>query len=314
MDTRGRLTLASVGAAGLFLLVELGALALAEPFVSAGYQAVKDPGNPANSLLYLVAILVMTGILLVIIRFGATWLLRAVIILLSAMLTWYVFSVVVPVLGGPSGVVAPTVLAGVVALALYVHPEWYVIDVAGVLIGAGGAGLFGISFGPLPAVLLLLALAVYDAVAVYGTRHMLTLAESVTTLKLPLLLVVPLSSAYSFLDEGPLDTDAETAPEEREAFFIGVGDAVMPTILVASAAVFVGAPSLGVPGLALNLPALGALLGTQLGLLALLWLVARGRPQAGLPLLNGGAILGFLVGALLAGVPLVQALGLAPYL
>ncbi len=88
----------------------------------------------------------------------------------------------------------------------------------------------------------------------------------------------------------------------------------MPTILVASAAVFVGAPSLGVAGLALNLPALAALVGTHVGLAGLLWLVAKGRPHAGLPLLNGGAIAGYLVGALAAGVPLVEALGLAPYL
>jgi presenilin-like A22 family membrane protease len=41
------------------------------------------------------------------------------------------------------------------------------------------------------------------------------------------------------------------------------------------------------------------LVGGLLGYLALMTYVARGKAQAGLPLLNGGAILGYLVGGLL---------------
>jgi presenilin-like A22 family membrane protease len=45
-----------------------------------------------------------------------------------------------------------------------------------------------------------------------------------------------------------------------------------------------------------NLPALGAALGTLAGFGVLMTFVLRGNPQAGLPLLNGGAITGFLLG------------------
>jgi presenilin-like A22 family membrane protease len=315
METRGRLLAAAGGTALLFLLVQLGALALVGPFVDAGYQAVDDPADPANSVLYLGAILVMTGFILVVIRVGVESLLRVTVIAMSALLAWYVFSVAIPVLAGPGvSPAVPAALAALVGLALFVHPEWYVIDLAGVVIGAGGAGLFGISFGPLPAILLLGALAVYDALAVYRTEHMLTLAESVTGLKLPLVLVVPLAADYSFrADEAVADREGDP-PAEREAFFIGLGDTVMPTILVASAVVFLDAPTFRVSGLALNLPALAALVGTHLGLAVLLWQVSKGRPHAGLPLLNGGAIAGYLLGALAVGIPLVEALGLAPYL
>jgi presenilin-like A22 family membrane protease len=90
---------------------------------------------------------------------------------------------------------------------------------------------------------------------------------------------------------------------------------VMPTVLVASAAFFSPAASLGVPGLAaLNLPALLAMLGTFVGLVLLLRMVLKGSAHAGLPLLNGGTIAGYLVGSVLAGVPLLTALGLTPYL
>jgi hypothetical protein len=118
-------------------------------------------------------------------------------------------------------------------------------------------------------------------------------------------------------DEGGEDTDAGNRPAvaERDALFVGLGDAVMPTVMVASAAAFAPAPSLGVSWLpALTLPALSAMVGTLAGLGALLWLVLRGRAHAGLPLLNGGAIGGYLLGALASGIPLVRALGLGPYL
>ena len=315
MDTRGRLMAAAGGAALLFLLVQLGALALVQPFEAAGYQAVEDPTNPTNTLVYLGAILVMTGLILAVIKLEVESLLRVTVILMSALLAWYVTSVAVPRLLGPGLCpVLPAALAALVGVALWVHPEWYVIDAAGVLIGAGGAGLFGISFGPLPAILLLVALAAYDAVAVYGTEHMLTLAESVTELKLPLVLVVPLSANYSFRASPSVGGPEAGGPAEREAFFIGLGDAVMPSILVASAAVFLEAPALGIGGLTANLPALTAMAGTMAGLGALLYFVAKGRAHAGLPLLNGGSIAGYLLGALAAGVPLAEALGLAAYL
>jgi presenilin-like A22 family membrane protease len=304
----------ALGTGLLFVLVQVGALALVDPFVSAGYQQVEDPSDPANSALYLAIVLVATGGILLVVRLGVEGVLKAVILLTSGLLSWYALSVIVPaVVPGAPGQWLAVALAAAIVVALYAYPEWYVIDAAGVLMAAGGAALFGISFGPLPALLLLAALAVYDALAVYGTEHMLTLAESVTDLKLPLVLVVPLSLSYSFLDDSPMGEEGAD-PGDRDAFFIGLGDTVIPTVPVASAAAFTGAPSLGVPGLALTLPALLAMLGTLAGLAGLLWMVAKGRAHAGLPLLNGGAIAGYLIGAFLAGVPLVDAVGLGPYL
>jgi presenilin-like A22 family membrane protease len=352
MENRTR-AFAAVGLTVLmFLLVQLGALALVEPFQQAGYQQVENPSDPTNSLVYVGAVLVLTGVMLAIIKLDVEWLLRGALIFTSGLLSWYVFSVVIPAwlvvsLGGAPVNVVALAAAGVIALALAVHPEWYVIDAAGVLMGAGAAGLFGISFGLLPAILLLSVLAVYDAISVYGTEHMLTLASGVMDLKIPVILVIPLSASYSFLDDEGMsegdggevesadersgatasaadggepsesgasapETDAEAErPEmsDRDVFFIGLGDAVMPTVMVASAASFAPVEPL-VSGLALNLPALTSMVGTIAGLLVLLWLVMKGRAHAGLPLLNGGAIGGYLVGALASGMTLVQALGL----
>ena len=342
-----RAAVAAVATLSLFVLVQLGALALVQPFMDAGYQTVEDPSDPTNSLLYLGAILVATVVMLAAMRFGVDRLLQGLILFAAVFLSFYVFTVVIPPVVTVAGLnllavgAALTLGGGLVA-----YPEWYVIDAAGVVMGAGAAGLFGISFGLLPAIVLLVVLAVYDAISVYGTEHMLTLASGVMDLSLPVVLVVPLTASYSFLedsgpetlddgdsddgegnddgdgdsDDGDGDSDDPDAPDaedplDRDAFFIGLGDAVIPTILVASAAFFRpgGAPLFDVPGLAVTLPALGAMVGTLAGLLVLLWMVLKGRAHAGLPLLNGGAIAGYLLGAVLAGVALVEAVGVAPY-
>ncbi|MFC5279189.1 presenilin family intramembrane aspartyl protease PSH [Halorubrum rubrum] len=312
-------------AVGLFLVVQLGALALVPEFTESGYQPVEDPQNPANSLVYILAIVVMTGLMLAAFRYEFDWAIRLLIVGVSAWLSWYVFAAFAPPLLAAIPAVA-------VAVGLLVHPEWYVIDAAGVLMGAGAAGLFGISFGILPALVLLSFLAVYDAISVYGTEHMLSLAEGVMDLNIPVVLVIPLSLSYSLLDDDdpgdgdgvddePADdgTDRGTADdvgdapdiEDRDAFFIGLGDAVIPAVMVASAATFSPAAALSVPLLGLNLPALFAMGGTLVGLLLLLRWVMKGRAHAGLPLLNGGAIGGYLIGSLLAGVSPVEALGLS---
>ncbi|MDL5361103.1 presenilin family intramembrane aspartyl protease PSH [Halalkalicoccus sp. NIPERK01] len=310
-----RLIVAVAGTVALFLTIQFGALALVEPFQSAGLQAVENPEDPTNSFLYIGAILVATGLMLAAFKFDLQWLIRGMVILASVLLSWYVLVVVVP----PVLTVGDVhLLAALGALAigagLAVHPEWYVIDAAGVVMGAGAAGLFGITFGILPALVLLVVLAVYDAISVYGTKHMLSLADGVMEIKVPVLLIVPVSPDYSFLDEGESEasdgsTDGDDG-EGRDAFFIGLGDAVIPTILIASAAFFVPAPSLEVPGVALTLPALGGIVGMLAGLLVLLWMVLQGRAHAGLPLLNGGTIAGYLLGALASGLTLTQAIGL----
>ncbi|MEY7849923.1 presenilin family intramembrane aspartyl protease PSH [Natrarchaeobius sp. A-rgal3] len=343
----------------LFLGVQLGALALIEPFHESERQAVDNPDDPTNSVLYFGIILVATVLMLAAFKYDLQWMIRALIVGVSVMLAWFVFTELVPpvVTVGPANVLAVLAALGV-GIALLAYPEWYVIDLSGVLMGAGAAALFGISFGLLPAILLLSVLAIYDAISVYGTEHMLDLAEGVMDLKIPVILIVPMSLSYSYLAAGTTDdviedesersqgsapgatdggADDEAVPAkstegtssgsdsqhsdadsesgtddgvDRDAFYIGLGDAVIPSILVVSAAYFIDVGTLEVPWIVLNLAALGALVGTLAGLLVLMYMVVKGRPHAGLPLLNGGAIGGYLIGATASGLSVLTALGL----
>ncbi|WP_424019175.1 presenilin family intramembrane aspartyl protease PSH [Halorientalis pallida] len=344
MEQRTRALVASAFIGLIFLLVQLGALALVQPFEAAGYQAVEDPSDPTNTVVYVAAILVATGLMLLAIKLDVDQLIRAFVVFAGVYLSWYVFSVVVPSVVTYAGFNVLGVAAALaLGAALLLYPEWYVIDASGVVMGAGAAGLFGISFGLLPAILLLAVLAIYDAISVYGTEHMLTLASGVMDLKVPVVLVVPLTLSYSFLsaetpdptgevegeaaanggapdeaetEDGGDEGDPEDDPMDRDALFIGLGDAVIPTVLVASAAFFAPAsvPTVGALGLVIPVTALGAMIGTFLGLALLLRMVLEGRAHAGLPLLNGGVIGGYLVAALVSGLPLLEALGLAGFI
>ncbi len=158
----------------------------------------------------------------------------------------------------------------------------------------------------MPTLILLILLAVYDAISVYQTKHMLALAEGVMDMKVPILFVIPNHLNFSFR-EYKYDKDAK-----REAFFMGLGDAVMPTILVVSANVFITQADylnmliFELPGIGIiNSPALGAAVGTIVGFAALMVVVAKGKPQAGLPFLNTGAILGYVLGCLWSDVPIL---------
>ena len=211
--------------------------------------------------------------------------------------------------------------------ALHRFPEWYVVNTVGVLVGSGVIVMLGITFVPVLIILFMVLAAIYDHWAVNGSKHMLELADTMIDLKLPVLLVAPKSTDYTFLDqEGdvmqkerppkPEQTESPAPREKakgRDALFMGLGDVIFPGMLVISSITFLpdygpvvfdfwGEPSKPVY-LGAMLVGLGTLIGGLLGYAALMTQVARGKPQAGLPLLNGGSILGYLIsGAITIGI------------
>ncbi|MCU0632593.1 MAG: presenilin family intramembrane aspartyl protease [Methanolinea sp.] len=274
----------------MLILVEIGAVLLSLPMQEAGLAAFEDPSSIANPLIFIGILLIFTAFLLLLIKFKLRRFI-GIIIGISIFFTFlYIFGSISYVLTtdpllGLAGSMIPAILA---TLLLYLYPEWYVIDTLGLLIAAGAASIFGISLEIIPVIILLIILAVYDAISVYKTKHMIALAEGVVETRSPILFVVPKRRGYSYRTEGvgPLEEG------ERGAFIMGMGDLIMPAILVVSANVFIGGTRIG----PLTLPALGAMIGSVAGLSLLLVYVNRGKPQAGLPPINGGVILGFLAG------------------
>lgn len=283
------------------MVVQLLALAVTPAILASDNRVFADPTSTSNPVVYMLFILAFTALLLLAIKKKKSWIVSGFIQLSIAMSIYYLMVAFM----SPWLALVPT---AAVLLLLRYYPEWYVIDAFGIAVCAGISSLFGVSMTILPTLLLLIILAVYDAVSVYKTRHMVSLAEGVIKIKAPLLFVVPRSRSYSFRkDPAPVSTpdgsnQAENAggsqtSGKRGAFFLGLGDAIIPTILVISA--YTSLPAGGFFGV--NFPAIGAMLGTYLGFL-LLMTTSRDRPQAGLPFLNSGVIFGFLVGCAVAGI------------
>ncbi len=219
-------------------------------------------------------------------------------------------------------------IAGGMMYTLHRYPEWYVVNTVGVLVGSGVIVMLGIAFVPVLIILFMVLAAIYDHWAVNGSKHMLELADTMIDLKLPVLLVAPKDTSYTFLkQDGDIREGTEPRPvappegaemgmmkpKRRDALFMGLGDVIFPGMLVISSITFLpeigpvvfdfwGDPSKPVH-LGPMLVGMGTLFGGLLGYAALMTQVARGKPQAGLPLLNGGSILGYLVsGAIAIGV------------
>ncbi|NMA09418.1 MAG: hypothetical protein GX932_00105, partial [Methanomicrobiales archaeon] len=274
-----------LGMALMLLFVQIIAIILVMPMQAAGLVAFEDPESVANPLIFIGMLLAFTLVLLFLLRTGGRRFIALFIGFALFMTFLYIFGALSLLLFGATAAAAAGTLIGAVAATalLYLYPEWYVIDTLGVLISAGVASIFGISLAVLPVLVLLVLLAVYDAISVYRTKHMITLAEGVLDTKAPIMVVVPKRADYSFRKEG-LNIGGG---EERGAFVMGMGDLIMPSILVASSHVFVDAPAVL---WTLSAPTLGAMLGSLAGLAVLLYFVNKGNPQAGLPPLNGGAI------------------------
>ena len=202
---------------------------------------------------------------------------------------------------------AALMITTILMILLYVHSEWYVVNTVGVLVGSGVIVMLGVTFVPTLIIVFMIAAAVYDAWAVYRSKHMLDLADTMIGLRLPILLVAPQEKGYSFIDETvsmkqkneaqpapprPMNTSQPKKKKGKDAMFMGLGDVIFPGMLVLSAAQYIE----GSEGFQI---AMTTLLGGLIGYFVLMTYVARGRAQAGLPLLNGGAILGYVIGGML---------------
>ena len=196
----------------------------------------------------------------------------------------------------------------ILMILLYVHSEWYVVNTVGILVGSGVIVMLGVSFVPTLIMIFMVAAAIYDAWAVYKSKHMLDLADTMINLNLPILLVAPQDTDYSFRAErtpastevSPSNVDDEESSQPRErvikksndAMLMGLGDVIFPGMLVLSTLQYIG----GDDGWIM---AITTLIGSLVGYSILMWYVGQGKAQAGLPLLNGGAILGYVLGGLM---------------
>jgi len=264
----------------------------------------------AASILYiiyfLVATLGFTAFVLILARKKRLRLVRIIFIISSAYILFFIFLVfgnvsysILYSLYSYIGVEKSLLALNVASVASYVvwilppafimyswirHGKWYMTNITGILVSAGLASLWGLLLNVWYSVFLLAIFAVYDYISVYRTGHMVTLAKAAVDDKLPMLFVFPPSLSF---DAGELRWDGRG---ESNVMMLGFGDVALPSILIASSSSY----GLHLSPLFLILPLIGAVGG----MIALLSGRIR-KPAPGLPLINGGAIIGFLAAYLL---------------
>jgi presenilin-like A22 family membrane protease len=282
----------------LFASAQIGAILMIEAALGEEYQAFEDPNDPMIPIYYIIAIVAFTFLVLYIIKKRRENIVRVIFLGAVAYTMVIVLWAALSALGlGIASFPLSVAIAAALTYLLVKKPEWHIIDITGMLVAIGVIGILGISLQILPVLILLIALAVYDAVSVYGTKHMVALADGVTQMKLPILLVIPKKLEYSYIKQRPLKQEIDEGGE-REAMFMGLGDIIIPGVLISSAYYFLdGALVAGVPGNLLV--ALGTMAGALAGFGLLMRFVLGGNPQAGLPLLNGGAIAGYVASYLI---------------
>jgi presenilin-like A22 family membrane protease len=103
------------------------------------------------------------------------------------------------------------------------------------------------------------------------------------SIRIPLSFIIPNQLTYSVFDV-QVNHDGT-----GKAIYIGFGDLTFPTLLVVSAKIFMN----------VHYAVAGAMIGTLVGVIGLMHLTSRRRMHAGLPFLNTGAIIGFLIGLMI---------------
>ena len=277
--------------AALFLLItEIVAVLISSHFLELGFAAFENPSSSNNVLILLIIFPLVLIIALLFLRRGRKKLLKgfflvaisftlySTLVVICSMFLNEVFSAIIPL---------PATIS--ILYLLVKKKKWYIADLVGFILACGITSMLGISLIPILMAALLIALAVYDFVSVYITKHMVNMADQVMDMSLPVLLIFPDEprkfEGLSSKEKREEKSSVENESKEKKAFFLGLGDIVIPSSYVVSLYTFLNA---GVAAF--------AALGTMVGLIVLLIITAKTKANAGLPFINSFALIFSLIG------------------
>ncbi len=198
---------------GLIAAYRINELALQEPIFSEDINALE------NGVYLFVMILIMTGFLLIILKYKKSlnliWAIEALAVFSASTILFGIFL----------GEIVGMSIALAILLWRYTHRESISFRTFVSIITIAGAGAFiGASIGVLPVFAFIIVLAIYDIIAVFYTKHMVTIGKAVTqknfafTVAIPTKehnfelgngdLVIPLIVATSLIINGPFKNSA----------------------------------------------------------------------------------------------------------
>lgn len=183
--------------------------------------------------------------------------------------------------------IAPALLAvyAAVIVAWMARYRWLAYDIAGVTLGVVIAATLGGYLGPVPLIVLLVALMAYDWFAVVETGVMDRVVRLLSGTGLPVMVIVPKRldlDLRGFLDALAADGADISEWRDRVHTVVGVGDFAIPAALATAAFRFHG-PEVALP----------VLVGTVIGMVLLGRRIGEQEALPGLPWLGGGALGGY---------------------
>lgn len=281
----------------LFAVSSLFAIYISQQLIiqDASIKASSSTGGFGNVLVFIPLIIVFSLVVIFLARRKKVrflkWLFIAMVVYVVFYVSLFISYPIAAFLANTLfefNVISLIIIIGLPLIFLYMlafRNEWYVVDVSGIFLVAGVGSVWGVIVGVWAAVALLIIFAVYDYISVYKTKHMVALAEAAIDENLPLLFVVPSRrgtklSEITFAGRG-----------DHGAIMLGFGDVAMPSILVVSAFTY-SYPTNWIFYVLFTM--IGALVA-----MAVLFFTDVEKPAPGLPFINTGAILGFLLAFLL---------------
>lgn len=196
---------------GFFLIVQVVGLYVGYQLYQADVQPVIVSDNPndfSNSFGLLGYVLLGTIIILLAIKFLPDnvlyWVFKGIEALAVFSTALIVFFSFVPE--------AFAILMAVALVTIRIFAPQYLIwrNISSIVATIGAGSLIGVSAGVLPIIVFLVLLAAYDYIAVFKTKHMVTMAKAVSKKNL----------AFTF-----------ALPTKEHQFELGTGDLVMPLVL-----------------------------------------------------------------------------------
>lgn len=211
--------------AAIFVTVQLLSIAFMYVALSPADQVFPNPDDPMIAVYYLVMLLGFTLLFLLLVKFDLDKVIKAIFFVSTGFVVFFVATALAAVLTADLLTIwiVGLVFGAISIIGIWRHPEWWVIDSVGLAMAIGVIALLGLSLSIIPILILLIALAVYDFIAVYRTKHMLTLAEGVTEMGLPILIIVPKKLSYSHIGKKLNLREKPEEKKEREAFIVGLG-------------------------------------------------------------------------------------------
>jgi len=181
-----------IGAGGLW--VEKGAVETIKENPELG--VVQEPEKVESSGQIFIYILIATAALLLFIKFKLEFIIKIFINLAIIGGLFLTLSYILGLIGILMAIILFT-------LRLWKKENILLMNVVLIFTIPGIGSWLGASLDVLPSLILLLILALYDIIAVFGTKHMVTLAENAKG-KIPLMVAIPVGDRHLGLGTGDL--------------------------------------------------------------------------------------------------------------